>query len=206
MIVVYKRGSRGAMVRQIQKALHLLEDGIYGPLTEESVKAFQREHLLKADGVAGPATLAKMFPAMTGLKKSTRSITEIIVHCTATAEGKDYTVDDIRRWHQARGFTDVGYHYVIYRNGHIENGRDVNISGAHCTGHNAHSIGVCYVGGVSSDGKTPKDTRTLRQKAMLLSLLTDLKKMYPQARIYGHRDFANKACPSFDATKEYRNL
>lgn len=203
---IYKKGSRGEVVKQIQKALNLLPDGIYGVLTEERVKEFQREHGLKADGVVGPATLAKLIPAR--WKRSKRKITEIIVHCSATSEGKDFTVMDIRRWHKLQGWSDIGYHYVIYRNGHIEPGRDVDLIGAHCEGHNAHSIGVCYVGGVARDGKTPKDTRTLAQKAALISVLTELKQMYHGAKIYGHRDFdkKGKACPSFDAKTEYSKL
>lgn len=192
------------MVRQIQLALHLQPDGIYGALTEEAVRQFQLSHGLTADGIAGPATLAKLIPAR--LKNSRRNITEIIVHCSATPEGRDYTVDDIRRWHRERGFNDIGYHYVIYRDGSVMPGRDVDISGAHCEGHNSCSIGVCYIGGVASDGRTAKDTRTYEQKAALMSLLLDLRGMYPKARIYGHRDFANKDCPSFDATREYRRV
>ena len=72
--------------------------------------------------------------------------------------------------------------------------------------HNTHSIGISYVGGVAKDGKTPKDTRTDEQKCTMLSLLLDLRQMYPNAKIYGHRDFANKACPSFDAKKEYSRI
>lgn len=141
------------------------------------------------------------------LKKSTRTINEIIVHCSATAEGKSFTVEDIRRWHKAQGWSDIGYHYVIYLDGSIHEGRDVNIIGAHCKGHNVRSIGVCYIGGVSAlDRITPKDTRTDAQKASMKSLLTELKRLYPKAKIRGHRDFAAKACPSFDATKEYRAL
>ena len=200
----YKKGSRGEMVRQIQKALHLYPDGIFGALTEERVKQFQRENGLTPDGIVGPATLTKLIPAR--LKKSKRIINEIIVHCTATPEGKDYTVAEIRRWHLARGFSDIGYHYIIHLDGEIETGRDVDISGAHCTGHNAHSIGISYVGGVAKDGKTPKDTRTLDQKAALANLLIDLRRLYPNAKIHGHRDFANKACPSFDATFEYKRF
>ena len=203
-MVLYKRGSVSPVVGQIQKALHLVPDNIYGPITEEAVKAFQREHSLKVDGIVGPATLALLIP--TRFKKSKRMINEIIIHCTATPEGRDYTVDDIRRWHKARGFSDVGYHYVIYRNGHIMDGRDVDLVGAHCAGHNTNSIGVCYVGGMDAANKNPKDTRTLAQKATLLSLLMDLRKLYPRARIRSHRDFANKACPSFDATNEYAKI
>lgn len=135
-----------------------------------------------------------------------REIKEIIVHCSATPEGKDYTVDNIREWHLQRGFNDIGYHYVIYRDGTIHKGRNESVIGAHCLNHNYDSIGVCYIGGVASDGKTPKDTRTLQQKESLINLLTELKHKYPKASIYGHRDFAAKACPSFDATKEYSSI
>lgn len=135
-----------------------------------------------------------------------RSIREIIVHCSATPEGRDYTVEQIRQCHLARQFNDIGYHYVVYRDGSIHKGRDESLIGAHCLGHNASSIGVCYVGGCGPDGKTPKDTRTPEQKASLIILLKELKGKYPDAKIYGHRDFANKACPSFDATSEYKDL
>lgn len=211
MATIYKIGSpKSEVVKQIQRALNLFPDGIYGPLTAERVKSFQREHSLTPDGIVGPATLALLLPSVTasvmGLKRSKRRITKIIVHCTATREGGHYTVDDIRRWHRQRGFSDIGYHYVVYLDGSVHEGRDVDISGAHCTNHNSNSIGVCYVGGVAMDGKTPKDTRTKEQKAALLSLLKDLRRMYPEACIHSHSDYANKACPSFDATYEYRNI
>lgn len=135
-----------------------------------------------------------------------RKINEIIVHCAATPEGKDFTVQQIDSWHRQRGFRCIGYHYVIYRDGSVHRGRPESQVGAHCTGHNANSIGVCYIGGCAADGKTPKDTRTDAQKAALLKLLRELKAKYPVAAINGHRDFANKACPSFDATKEYADL
>ena len=132
-----------------------------------------------------------------------RTINEIIVHCTATPEGKDYTVDDITRWHKDRGFKTIGYHYVVYRDGSVHEGRPLSEVGAHCIGHNAHSIGVCYVGGLTADGRKAKDTRTLEQKEALVLLLVRLKTQFPLAEIHGHRDFAAKECPSFDATKEY---
>ena len=135
-----------------------------------------------------------------------RSINEIIVHCAATREGRDFTVEDITRWHKARGFATIGYHYVIYRDGSIHEGRPLEQIGAHCVGHNKHSIGICYIGGCASDGKTPKDTRTPEQKEALLALLRHLKARFPNATIHGHRDFAAKACPSFDAFREYRQL
>lgn len=134
------------------------------------------------------------------------NVTEIIVHCSATPEGRDFTVEDIRRWHKARGFNDIGYHYVVYRDGTIHHGRSEKIQGAHCIGHNACSIGICYIGGCASDGKTPKDTRTPHQRSALIALLRSLHSRYPNAKIHGHRDFAAKACPCFDATTEYANL
>lgn len=135
-----------------------------------------------------------------------RTINEIIVHCSATPEGKDYTVKQIDQWHRQRGFDCIGYHYVVYRDGTVHKGRDEQRIGAHCKGHNANSIGVCYIGGCATDGKTPKDTRTAAQKAALVKLLRELRQRYPKAIIHGHRDFAAKACPSFDATKEYAVL
>ena len=135
-----------------------------------------------------------------------RTINEIIVHCSATPEGRPTTVGDIRSWHKQRGFKDVGYHYVVYLDGSIHAGRPESAIGAHCTGHNRNSLGVCYIGGVAKDCKTPKDTRTEAQKRALELLLKELKRRYPRAKIYGHRDFAAKACPSFDARNEYANL
>ena len=140
------------------------------------------------------------------MKKSTRKISKIIVHCSATSEGKDFTVQDIDRWHRQRGFDCIGYHYVIYRDGTVHEGRDVNRVGAHCSGYNKESIGVCYIGGLATDGKTPKDTRTDKQKSAMWTLLRQLITLYPDAEIYGHRDFAAKACPSFDARKEFAGM
>lgn len=131
-----------------------------------------------------------------------RKINEIIVHCSATAEGRDYTVGDIGRWHKSRGWQCIGYHYVIYRDGSVHTGRPVAQIGAHCTGHNANSIGVCYIGGCATDGKTPKDTRTPQQREALRRLVADLQKQYPGATVHGHREFAAKACPSFDVKTE----
>lgn len=196
-----KLGSRGAQVMTLQKELHLRADGIFGPLTDEAVREFQEKNGLTIDGIVGPKTWDKL-----GAVINKRNIKEIIVHCSATAEGKDFTVAQIRQWHLQRGFTDIGYHYVIYRDGSVHVGRPEEVSGAHCTGHNTISIGVCYIGGCASDGKTPKDTRTDAQKAALVKLLSELKKKYPKASIHSHRDYANKACPSFDATKEYSSI
>ena len=135
-----------------------------------------------------------------------RRITEVIVHCSATPAGRDVTAADIRRWHkEERGFADIGYHFVVRLDGRVECGRRLSVAGAHCRGHNSRSVGVCYVGGIGSDGR-PADTRTPAQRQALLGLLTALRRRFPSASIHGHRDFAAKACPSFDATAEYRNL
>ena len=214
MTTIYKYGSRGDGVRRLQQALckagyPMICDGIYGVVTLDAVVEFQKQHGLVSDGIVGPATFALLLPTVFKLKQSKRRITEIIVHCAATPEGKDFTVEDIRRWHKAQGWSDIGYHYVIYRNGHIEPGRDVDLIGAHCVkgGHNTHSIGICYIGGMDAANKHAKDTRTLAQKAALLGLLTDLRQLYPEAKIYGHRDFdSGKDCPSFDARREYGHL
>lgn len=135
-----------------------------------------------------------------------RKITEIIVHCSDTVEGTNWTVDDLRKWHKDRGWLDIGYHYVIYLDGSIHKGRPDEVVGAHCVGHNAHSIGVCYIGGKEAGTFRAKDTRTPAQKEALLRLLIDLVCKYPDAKIYGHRDFANRKCPCFDARKEYSQL
>ena len=189
-------------MKLLQRRLHLKEDGIFGKLTEEAVKEFQKKCNIAVDGIVGSetwTTLAHRTP------EPARKITEIIVHCTATREGKDYSVNQVREWHKARGFSDIGYHYLIHLNGSLEEGRDLSIAGAHCLGHNSNSIGVCYVGGLDSEGN-PKDTRTREQKIALKVLLTNLRLSFPDAKIYGHCDFAAKACPCFDAKEEYREI
>ena len=135
-----------------------------------------------------------------------RLVKEIIIHCSATREEQQVSVDTIRDWHLAKGWNDIGYHFYVELDGTIKKGRDIDKIGAHCKGHNRNSIGICYCGGVETDGKTPKDTRTQEQKDSLLNVLKTLKAMYPEAVIYSHNEFANKACPSFDATEEYENI
>ncbi|WP_165026833.1 N-acetylmuramoyl-L-alanine amidase [Dysgonomonas sp. ZJ279] len=132
-----------------------------------------------------------------------RKIDKIILHCSATKEGQDFKVADIDKWHKAQGWAGIGYHYVIYLDGTIHEGRNENEIGAHVQGHNSNSIGVCYIGGVDAKGN-PKDTRTDVQKVALIALVEELKEKYPNATIHGHNEFAAKACPSFDVRKEFR--
>ncbi len=134
-----------------------------------------------------------------------RRINAIIVHSTATPAGRKVSVQDIERWHKDRGFRKIGYHFVVDLEGNILKGRSVLEVGAHCAGHNSYTIGVVYVGGLSADGKRPEDTRTPAQKVALLHLLQTLVAIY-HCPIYGHRDFARTACPSFDAKTEYIHL
>lgn len=135
-----------------------------------------------------------------------RKITEIIVHCSATPEGQNFTAEDIDRWHKQKGWQGIGYHYVIELDGSVHKGRNEEVIGAHCLGHNTYSIGVCYIGGLDKWTKAPKDTRTDAQKQALIDLLKSLKEKYPKAIIYGHRDFSKKDCPCFDAKNEYKNI
>ncbi len=193
-----KRGSRGAEVKTLQSKLNLMADGIFGPLTEEAVKEFQTSKGLKADGIVGAQTWAAL-----GVARNTRKIDEIILHCTATPEGEEFSNAQIKASHLARGFSDIGYHYVIGLNGEVRPGRAEAIAGAHCTGHNTRSIGVCYVGGcpvrTTPDwNKKSKDTRTPAQGAALVKLVKELCGRYPGATVHGHNEFANKACPSFN--------
>lgn len=137
--------------------------------------------------------------------KSVRQIRKIIIHCTATPEGRDVDAEEINRWHKNRGFSQIGYHYIIKLDGTIEEGRSVHMVGAHTKGQNTGSLGIVYVGGVDNKNKA-KDTRTPEQDTALTNLLTYLISKYPDATIHGHNEFANKACPSFDVQKEYSFL
>lgn len=132
-----------------------------------------------------------------------RTINKIIIHCAATPEGKDFTVQQIREWHvKGNGWRDIGYHFIIYRDGSIHKGRAIEQAGAHTSGYNANSIGICYIGGCAADGKTPKDTRTEAQRTALVKLVNELRSQFPGATVHGHNEFAAKACPSFNVQKE----
>ena len=135
-----------------------------------------------------------------------RKITEIIIHCSCTPEGRNIGATTILDWHKERGFSDIGYHYVIRLDGTMETGRPVEQIGAHTKGHNRNSIGICYIGGTETDCKTPKDTRTKEQCKAMAELLKKLRKQFPNATIHGHSEFANKACPSFDVKQWLKEI
>lgn len=134
-----------------------------------------------------------------------RKIDLIVVHCSATPAGRPHTAADIDRWHRQRGFDGIGYHFVVRLDGTVEAGRPIGKPGAHCLGKNTNSIGVCYIGGLDAAGR-PADTRTPAQRTALLTLLCRLRQQYPKAEIFGHNRFAAKACPCFDAHKEYGSI
>lgn len=125
----------------------------------------------------------------------------IVVHCSATSNKADIGAKEIDRWHRAKGFLKIGYHYVIRRDGTVETGRAEEEIGAHVLDYNAVSLGICMVGGVDADNiNKAVNNFTNAQFVALAKLLRELKVRYPNAEILGHRDFPNvkKACPSFD--------
>lgn len=136
-----------------------------------------------------------------------RKIDKIIIHCSATPRGKDFSAETIRDWHvKGNGWDDIGYHYIVRMDGSLEYGRSLEIAGAHCRGHNRNSIGICYIGGMDRDMELWEDTRTEEQKKSLLSLLKVLKLFHGDAVVYGHNNFSTKQCPSYDAKKEYEKI
>lgn len=213
-------GIIGIKTREATKAFQakvgLVVDGIPGPQTLAALRATAARDLV---GQVEPDKSAMLKPVPTGpfylieaapppnvndlvLLSTARPIDTIFIHCTATQEGKDYTIADIRAWHKARGFTDIGYHYVVARDGTVLVGRPIGQVGAHVEGHNTGSIGISYVGGVAADGKTPKDTRTPAQRASLLWLTKTLAVKFKVKRVRGHNEVAAKACPSFTVAKD----
>ena len=147
-----------------------------------------------------------------------RNIDSIIVHCSATKAGQDFTATDIDRWHRERGFNGIGYHYVVRLDGKLEKGRDVSLAGAHCKGWNKRSIGICYIGGLDENGR-PADTRTNAQKRVLYQIIMDLQWEYNILQVLGHRDTSPdlngdgviepyeyvKVCPCFDVKEFLRS-
>lgn len=228
-MMTVKLGSRGKDVEIVQAKVGVPVDGVFGPNTDKAVRAYQKNHGLTPDGIVGGHTWESM-----GFPTSPRLITEIIIHCSATKEGVPYSSEKINAAHKARRFstyTDakgqtryIGYHYVIHLDGTIEACRPESKIGCHASGHNANSIGICYVGGLDArdtNGRMIKDTRTPQQKASLIKLLKQLVVRYPHVKvIMGHRDTSPdlngngviepyeyiKGCPCFDAIPEYKHL
>jgi N-acetylmuramoyl-L-alanine amidase len=140
-----------------------------------------------------------------------KNIKRIVIHCTATREGQDISVDTIRGWHKRQGWSDIGYHFVIGLDGQVERGRPEHVPGSHVKGFNTGSIGVVYVGGLDAQAKG-KDTRTPAQKRAMADLVKALLKAYPASDVMGHRDLSPdkdgdgvverhewlKECPCFD--------
>lgn len=200
------KGSKGDEVKQLQLYLknlgyNLQIDGIFGEVTKEIVIEFQKSKNLTPDGVVGNYTwgMLKGLFNTTQTIQTKRKINDIILHCSATPEGKDYTIRDIDKWHKQRGFSKIGYHYVIYRDGTINTGRQESEIGAHCVNHNSHSIGICYIGGLDATGKIAKDTRTDKQKFSLVQLVKKMMSCYNlnKDNIHCHNQYDKKDCPSF---------
>lgn len=192
---------------------------------EERIKKLQARLGVSIDGDVGNETLDAIDKVIDGTwaapppapraapvadiqpRQSARTITSIAVHCSATPEGQVFTAADIDRWHRGQGWNGIGYNAVVRLDGTIERGRDERLVPSHAQGFNSNSIAICYIGGVDANG-APKDTRTPAQKAALRRWLEEKKRQYPRAEIKGHRDYAGvtKACPSFDAKREYGDI
>ncbi len=135
-----------------------------------------------------------------------RKINLIVVHCSATRVNQNFTVEALEACHKARGFRTTGYHYYITKDGAVYPTRPEELPGAHAKHYNAHSIGICYEGGLDNDGR-PADTRTAAQKRTMLELLRSLRTDYPDVEVVGHRDLpgVKKSCPCFDVKAWLRN-
>lgn len=216
-------GSVGEDVKILQTQLGILVDGVFGAKTETAVKDFQKSNGLSVDGVVGAKTWSKLgYETADEVTPGGRTINKIILHCTATPEGEDFSIESIDNSHKARNFSyyidpdttkkcHIGYHYIILRDGTIVRCRPENVRGCHTSGHNYDSISIAYIGGcptrsVKDWNNKSKDTRTVAQKAAIIKLVRELKGKYGNPEVYGHRDFAAKACPSFDARTEFKNF
>lgn len=127
----------------------------------------------------------------------------IVVHCAATKPSMDTSAADIDRWHRERGWLKIGYHFVIRRNGVIEEGRQVDEVGAHASGYNSSSVSVCLIGGLSEDGTSSENNFTEEQWESLESVIDTLTNRYPNAKVIGHNDISKKDCPTFNVGEWY---
>jgi N-acetylmuramoyl-L-alanine amidase len=136
-----------------------------------------------------------------------RDLKRIILHCSATPEGREVSVETIRGWHsdpppRGRGWSDIGYHYVIHLDGKTEIGRPIEVQGAHVSGENEDSIGICYIGGVDASNE-PKDTMTVPQEISFVAIVKSLRLIFGELSIHGHNEFSTKACPSFSVEEKF---
>jgi N-acetylmuramoyl-L-alanine amidase len=208
-------------IKAFQKKHGLVVDGIIGPQTRKVIaelakppssrarvepdKSAMDVPLRKADKSLAVGDDETFFTRRIATPKTARFINEIIVHCTATPEGRWYDRADVNAWHKQRGWEMIGYHFLILLDGTIVIGRPIGMIGAHCMDHNTGTVGVAYVGGVAADGKRPKDTRNAAQKAALAWLCRSLKSDYAiTKRIKGHNEYdRGKACPSFNMNRDF---
>lgn len=186
-------------VREWQEKIGIEQDGVFGRNTLQSSLDFIEGKPVKSDEPNKSAMLTQPVIAKVKLPQVniTRLVDEIIWHCAATPEGRNFTVDQVRSWHVQRGWSDIGYHFYIDLYGVIWVGRDINSKGAHVKDRNARTIGLCYCGGVTSDGERAKDTRTPKQINSGIALTQYLAAQAPIKTISGHNQYASKACPSF---------
>jgi N-acetylmuramoyl-L-alanine amidase len=218
-----------AEIKAFQRKHGLVPDGIIGPQTRRVMKALATppsklarkepdKAAMKAPapvGVSmsvrlaekkiGTARLIEIDKSISALPLSTaRVINEVIVHCAATPEGKYFDRRDIDAWHKQRGWpTGIGYHAVVLLDGTVQAGRPIGQEGIHTAKHNRGTVGVCYIGGLTSDSRKAKDTRTPEQVVSLHRLCQRLKQSLKISKpISGHNQYAQKACPSFDVTKD----
>lgn len=238
-MITLKSGCKGEEVKTLQTALNkygysLTADGVFGAKTEAAVKDYQKKYGLSVDGIVGAKTWSKL-GYTTSEVSAPRHIDEIVIHCSATKEGVNFTSDSINAAHKARKFSTyidpktektkyIGYHFYIHLDGTIEPCRPICVRGCHAVNHNANSIGICYAGGLDksdTNGTKIKDTRTPAQTSALITLCKQLIAEYPSIkRIIGHRDTSPdlngngviepfeyiKGCPCFDAIPEYKHL
>ncbi len=211
------------LARKIQERLQQLGfyqgevDGKIGVITQQAIwSALDR---LTPDTIKKAVTKAQDGLTAKGEQKALRAVHTLVWHCTATPEGKEFSLDSIDRMHKARGFSGIGYHKLIHLDGSVDEGRSESVIGAHVAGHNTGTLGYSYVGGLTLDGKA-KDTRTGQQKATMLQLTNAAVIKYKLKQVVGHRDLSpdkdrdgvvephewTKICPCFDTRKEYSHL